>query len=425
MRFVLGEHREADFAGADFVVRNPGVPRTHPCLQVADSHGVPIYMEMTLFFLECPSPRITGVSGTKGKTTTTTLIGEIVRAAGRDVVVAGNLRVSALEQLPRIGPQTEVVLELSSFQLEGLEAIRRSPATACITNLMADHLNRYPSLESYFEAKTHIFRYQDGSGTLVLNRDDPHSRALAGRAPGRVEWFGLADDTPGADDSRLRGEHNRANMAAAAAVARALGIAGATTGATIGAFRGVPYRQELVRERAGVQFVNDSAATTPDALMAALAAAERPVVLIAGGADKELDFTRLGRRRPGPRLAPQGRRAPRRLGHGQGAGCPRPPRRRALRRPQLRPLAGHGAGLRRGRGLALPGLRLVRHVRQRVRPRRPVQRPGAGPGGAGGPPAGPCWRPLAPGGRLAVRGLGQGRLLQLQELPDPAAGEVQ
>jgi UDP-N-acetylmuramoylalanine--D-glutamate ligase len=294
VRFVLGEHRESDFAGADFVVRNPGVPRAHPCLQVADSHGVPIYMEMTLFFLECPSPRITGVSGTKGKTTTTTLIGEIVRAAGRDVVVAGNLRVSALEQLPRIGPRTEVVLELSSFQLEGLEAIRRSPATACITNLMADHLNRYPSLESYFEAKTHIFRYQDGSGTLVLNRDDPHSRALAGRAPGRVEWFGLADDTPGADDSRLRGEHNRANMAAAAAVARALGIASATTGATIGAFRGVPYRQELVRERAGVQFVNDSAATTPDALMAALAAAEGPVVLIAGGADKELDFTRLG-----------------------------------------------------------------------------------------------------------------------------------
>jgi UDP-N-acetylmuramoylalanine--D-glutamate ligase len=249
---------------------------------------------MTLFFLECPSPRITGVTGTKGKTTTTTLIGEIVRAAGRDVVVAGNLRVSALEQLPLIGPQTEVILELSSFQLEGLEAVRLSPATACVTNLMVDHLNRYPTLESYFEAKTHIFRYQDTSGTLVLNRDDPHCRTLAGRAPGRVEWFGATDETPGAAASRLRGDHNRANMAAAAAVARALGIADATTGAAVAAFRGVPYRQELVRERAGVQFVNDSAATTPDALMAALAAAERPVVLIAGGADKELDFTRLG-----------------------------------------------------------------------------------------------------------------------------------
>ena len=158
-------------------------------------------------------------------------------------------------------------------------------------------------------------------------------------------------------------------MAAAAAVARALGIASATAGATIGAFRGVPYRQELVRERAGVQFVNDSAATTPDALLAALAAAERPVVLIAGGADKELDFTRLGV----AALAPGSPLKAAVLLEGSATDKVQaalgPPRRRALRRPQLRPLAGHGAGLRRGRRLALPGLRLVRHVRQRVRPR--------------------------------------------------------
>jgi UDP-N-acetylmuramoylalanine--D-glutamate ligase len=294
VRFVLGEHREADFTAADLVVRNPAVPATHPLLRLAASRGIPVVMEMTLFFLECPSPRVTGITGTKGKTTTTTLVGEIVRAAGRDVVVAGNLRVSALEQLSRIGPETEVVLELSSFQLEGLEAIRRSPATACITNLMPDHLNRYPSLEAYYGAKQDVYRFQDAAGTLVLNRDNPPSVALAPQAPGRVLWFGGSDDVPGASASHLKGAHNRANMAAAAAVARALGIPDEVTGEAIAAFRGVPYRQELVGERGGVRYVNDSAATTPDAVLAALAGVEGPVVLIAGGADKELDFAALG-----------------------------------------------------------------------------------------------------------------------------------
>src|SRR5204863_4905449 len=115
--FVLGEHRPQDFETADFVVRNPGVPRDQPFLRLADQRGVPVYMEMTLFFLECPSDRIVGITGTKGKTTTTTLTGAMLATAGRDVVVAGNLRVSALEQLPRITPSTDVVLELSSFQL--------------------------------------------------------------------------------------------------------------------------------------------------------------------------------------------------------------------------------------------------------------------------------------------------------------------
>jgi UDP-N-acetylmuramoylalanine--D-glutamate ligase len=294
LRYVLGEHREQDFTSADFVVRNPAVPASHPMLQAAARRGVPIYMEMTLFFLECPSRRVTGITGTKGKTTTTTLVGEIVRAAGRDVVVAGNLRVSALEQLPRIGPETEVVLELSSFQLEGLEAIRYSPPTACVTNLMEDHLNRYAGLEAYFAAKRHIFRYQDGDGTLVLNRDNTHTAALAPLAPGRVLWFGAADDVPGAAQAVLKGAHNRANMAAAAAVARARGIPDGVTAGALAAFRGVPYRQELIRERGGVRFVNDSAATTPDATLAALVSSDRPVVLIAGGADKELDFAALG-----------------------------------------------------------------------------------------------------------------------------------
>ena len=295
VEYVLGGHREEDFAGADFVLRNPAVPRSHPCLRVADENGVPVYMEMTLFFLECPSERIVGITGTKGKTTTTTLVGEMLKADGRDVVVAGNLRVSALLQLSHIQPTTDVVLELSSFQLEGLEVIRRSPRIAGLTNLMEDHLNRYGSMAEYLDAKKHIFRYQGSDGVVALTRDDTSLRELAAEAPGRVVWFGRDDVVPGAARSRLRGEHNRMNVAAAAAVAWAAGAGEDAVERAIAGFAGVPYRQELIREVGGVQYVNDTTATTPDAALAALQVMDRPVVLIAGGSDKGMDFAALGR----------------------------------------------------------------------------------------------------------------------------------
>lgn len=295
VRYVLGEHRDEDFLNADFIVRNPAVPVTQRHLSLAREHGVPIYMEMTLFFMECPLDRVVGVTGTRGKTTTTVLLGEILKADGRDVVVAGNLRVSALEQLARIGPRTDVVLELSSFQLEGLDVIEASPRAAVVTNLLTDHLNRYPSLDAYFEAKRTIFRYQGADGILALNRDDPRLQTWADLAPGFVVWYGAGDDVPGSEAARLRGAHNRSNMAAAAAMASALGVERAVIGGAIERFGGVPYRQELIRELDGVWFVDDTAATSPDATLAALAVADRPTVLIAGGADKGLDFDELGR----------------------------------------------------------------------------------------------------------------------------------
>ena len=304
IRWVLGEHRDEDFLNADFIVRNPAVPATQRHLALAREKGVPIYMEMTLFFMECSPDRVVGVTGTRGKTTTTTLLGEILEAAGRDVVVAGNLRVSALEQLDRIGEQTDVVLELSSFQLEGLEVLEVSPRAAILTNLLVDHLNRYPSIEAYYEAKRNVFRYQGADGVLALNRDDARSRAVAELAPGYVVWYGLGDDVPGADRAIVRGQHNRSNMAAAAAMASALGVDRAVIGDAIAGFRGVPYRQELVREIDGVQFVNDTTATSPDATIAALSVMDRPVVLIAGGADKALDFSAFGQavRQPASRV---------------------------------------------------------------------------------------------------------------------------
>ena len=155
-RYVLGEHRDEDFRNADLVIRNPGVPRESRYLQIARAAGAAIEMEMTLFFRLCPGP-ILGITGTKGKTTTTLLAGAMLREQYPDTVVAGNLRVSALEALPRITAGTPVVLELSSWQLEGLGEAQLSPQYACVTNISPDHLDRYGSMEAYAEAKQQIF----------------------------------------------------------------------------------------------------------------------------------------------------------------------------------------------------------------------------------------------------------------------------
>ncbi|HWQ13999.1 MAG TPA: UDP-N-acetylmuramoyl-L-alanine--D-glutamate ligase [Roseiflexaceae bacterium] len=333
IRFVLGEHREEDFRSADLVVRNPAVPANSRFLQIARAAGAAVEMEMTLFFRLCPGP-ILGVTGTKGKTTTTMLLAAMVGAQHPGTVVAGNLRVSALEQLPRITPDTPVVLELSSFVLEGLGEAGLSPPFACITNVSADHLDRYGTLEAYAAAKEQIWRHQRPGDTLALNADDPLTAAMAARAPGRVVWFGTEEDRRpeardarpetrdprsrrlplatygpagivwwdgaamrvcGLEDIRLPGRHNQANVAAAAALALAFGVTPEHIRGAVRNFRGVEHRLELVRELDGVRYVNDTAATAPEAAIAALHSFERPIVLIAGGADKNLPFGELAR----------------------------------------------------------------------------------------------------------------------------------
>ncbi len=289
VQFVLGEHRDEDFVNADIVVRNPGVPRESRYLALARAAGARIEMEMTLFFRLCPAP-IIGITGTKGKTTTTLLTAAMLREEWPETVVAGNLRISALEQLPAITPQTPVVLELSSWQLEGLGAAGLSPQFACVTNLSPDHLDRYSSLEDYGAAKQEIFRHQRPGDLLVLPADDPIVSQWAALAPGRVSFFGAEDAWP---LGQLRGEHNARNIAAAAALARAYGASATAIHAAIATFPGVEHRMELVRELDGVRFINDTAATTPTAAAASLRAIPGPLILIAGGADKKLAWEPL------------------------------------------------------------------------------------------------------------------------------------
>ncbi|HEX9442339.1 MAG TPA: UDP-N-acetylmuramoyl-L-alanine--D-glutamate ligase [Roseiflexaceae bacterium] len=325
IRYVLGEHREQDFRAADLVIRNPGVPRESRYLQIARIAGAAIEMEMTLFFRLCPGP-ILGITGTKGKTTTTLLAGAMLREQYPDTVVAGNLRVSALEALPRITASTPVVLELSSWQLEGLGEAHLSPQYACVTNISPDHLNRYGSMVEYAEAKKQIFLWQGEDGVVILHHDDPEIVMWAHEAPGSVAWFGAASSEIHTDtqswvfynqaglwwasqrtgkrhiqhlctleDIPLAGDHNIANVAAATALAKSFGVSNKAIEIAIREFKGIEHRLEFVRELDGIRYINDTTATAPEATIAALRSFEAPVVLIAGGADKNLPFDVLAR----------------------------------------------------------------------------------------------------------------------------------
>lgn len=298
--FVLGEHRRADFERADLVIRNPAVPADSPYLAAARAAGVPIEMEMGLFFAECEVDRIVGVTGTRGKTTTATFIWHALCSAGRRAVLAGNMRISAVGLLSGLDPGAVVVLELSSWQLEGLVRHRVAPARSVVTNLLDDHLDRYPDRDAYAAAKRTIVEFQRSGDLAVLNSENRYTRAFASSAPGRVAWFSADDPVAGWDRARIGGVHNRANLAAASRVLVDLGLSDAEIGAAVASFDGVPYRQETVARIAGATWVNDTTSTTPDAAIAALAGLSPPFVWIAGGSEKHLDFgplAQIARRR--------------------------------------------------------------------------------------------------------------------------------
>src|SRR5437763_7464617 len=188
IEFILGQHREEDFRWAEIVIRNPGVPRSSPYLQIAQANGAQIEMESALFFLACPG-RIIGITGTRGKTTTTSLIFAILRASGAPTLIGGNVAgVETLSLLPQITAETQVVLELSSWQLEGLAPHAISPQIAVMTNVYPDHLDTYNSMEDYAEAKANIFRHQDESGIAVFNYDTAWTRRFGMQAHGQT-WF--------------------------------------------------------------------------------------------------------------------------------------------------------------------------------------------------------------------------------------------
>ena len=314
VRLHLGDHPAAAFAAADLVVVSPGVPAGHPALEASRRRGVPVIGEVELAW-RATTADFVAITGTNGKTTTTALTGALITAAGRAVLVGGNIGRPLAGLVREVPPGGLVVAEISSFQLETVE--RFQPRVAALLNLTPDHLDRHRTLEAYGEAKARIFARQTPADWAVVNADDPGSRTLRMRTRARRlafsrrgpvdegsyvqdDWITLRLD--GAEQAvcplgeiRLRGAHNVENVLAAAACAAAVGVPPAALRAGIRGFRAVSHRLEWVRDRGGVAYYNDSKGTNVDATLKALAAFAEPIVLIAGGRDKAQSFEGLAR----------------------------------------------------------------------------------------------------------------------------------
>jgi UDP-N-acetylmuramoylalanine--D-glutamate ligase len=322
VRRVLGGHDRTDFEGADLVVASPGVPLALAEIRAARARGVPVWGEVELAARFLEGAPVVAITGTNGKSTTTALAGALF-ARDRRTFTGGNLGTPACELVLSGERVDAVVLELSSFQIEGLERLR--PRVAAILNVTPDHLDRYADVAAYAAAKARLFGLQEPGDAAVANSRDPRATAMAAASRARVLTFGFGPPEPSAArdpggepgpagaplvlrvgeaaeerylvrNRALRGRHNRENAMAAALCARLLGVPGDAVQAGLDAFPGLPHRLELVAERGGVEWVNDSKATNVDSTavgLSAFAPGAPRVVLVMGGRGKGAPYAPL------------------------------------------------------------------------------------------------------------------------------------
>jgi UDP-N-acetylmuramoylalanine--D-glutamate ligase len=317
VEFVLGGHPLELLDGVDVLCLSGGVPLELPIVQHAIEQGIPLTNDAQLFLERCPA-QVIGITGSAGKTTTTTLTGLILKQAGFRTWVGGNIGDVLLDVLPDIQRDDKVVMELSSFQLE---LVTRSPQISAVLNITPNHLDRHGTMEAYIAAKAQIIAHQvytDGQvDTAVLGWDDAGSHGLEDRVIGKLCWFSALNMVgDGAflagrrlivvgdssieqgeprvvverDDIPLRGDHNVQNALAALAISGAAGAGVQPMRDVVTTFKGVPHRLEIVRELDGVTYINDSIATAPERVLAALKSIDAPLVLLLGGRDKKLPW---------------------------------------------------------------------------------------------------------------------------------------
>jgi UDP-N-acetylmuramoylalanine--D-glutamate ligase len=308
IRWEAGKHTTARFLRADEIIVSPGVPLNIPPLEAARQKGVPIISELELASRYLQGD-IIGITGSNGKTTTTTLVGEILKAAGRTVQVGGNIGTAMCSLVETSTPGTINVIEVSSFQLDAIAAFR--PRVAALLNVTPDHLDRYADFSAYRSAKFRIFENQRGTDSAVLNRDDANVFPPPVNLRARQQYFsrtdGVADGAfrfggmlylngnavMAASDVRLRGEHNIENVLASMAITGNYGVSSSTLTAVIGEFRGVEHRIEFVATVRGIAFYNDSKATNVDSAIKAVTSFDQKVILILGGRDKGASYDPL------------------------------------------------------------------------------------------------------------------------------------
>lgn len=320
IHYALGGHPE-EILETDVLFLSPGVPAEIPLVQEARRRGIAMSSETRLFTHLCRAPVI-GITGSSGKTTTVTLVDRMLAAAGRRTVMGGNIGQPLIGRVDEIGAQDWVIMELSSFQLDGFgpaTAADRafppdawSPHGAAILNITPNHLDRHASMEAYTAAKANILRFQGPEDWAVLNADDRVTQGLRDLCAGRVVEFSLERPVPAgaylrgdslvwvpedqqaeqvicpASELKLRGRHNIANVLAACAVSGTAGVPVEAMAQVATSFTGVEHRLELVRVRNGTAYYNDSIATSPERAVAAIGSFTEPLVLLAGGRDKHL-----------------------------------------------------------------------------------------------------------------------------------------
>lgn len=327
IHYELGGH-PLTLLDCDVLFVSPGIALDAPILVAARQRHLPLSSEARLFTRLCPA-KIAGITGSSGKTTTCTVLARMLEADGRTVHLGGNIGNPLLGTVSKIKSTDNVVMELSSFQLDFFAQVLDaepagayvsplfpaggwSPPMAAILNVTPNHLDRHPTMESYIAAKRKILLYQRSTDAAILGWDDPVAKGLARDCRGRVAFFSLREPVPAGsylrgkelvviragkpeaictrDELLLRGKHNIANILAACAMASELGVTTQAMAAVARSFGGVPHRLELVRELGGVRWYNDSIATSPERAMAALESFDEPIILLAGGRDKHLPW---------------------------------------------------------------------------------------------------------------------------------------
>jgi UDP-N-acetylmuramoylalanine--D-glutamate ligase len=309
--FLLGDNRAEAADGADLVAVTQGAPLDLPPIRRARERGIPV-TSLTELFLERCRGTVVGISGSSGKTTTTSLVAAIFAASGRASVLGGNIGLPLLSSVDAISPECWVILEVSHSQLV---LTRRSPRIACLTNITPNHLDRF-TWDEYVALKRNLIAHQTSSDITVLNLDNVLTRAMRADTAAECVFFSLGADLPGdgacvhseqivwrrsgqeqavlpVSAVPLRGRHNVENAVCAAAIAGACGIQPEVTAAAIRQFRGVPHRLELVAESRGVSYYDDSIATAPERTLAGIRAFDQPLVLLLGGREKHLPLEEL------------------------------------------------------------------------------------------------------------------------------------
>lgn len=315
IKYVLGSHRPEDFWKADLIVKNPGVNRNSSFLKIARRHGVKVTNDAEIFLRFAPG-RVIGVTGSKGKTTVANLLFKMLKNRFKNVRLAGVKQKGGLEEITIMKPRDKIVVELSSWQLEELRKLKKSPPVSILTNILGDHLDTYKNIKEYAEVKAEIFKHQKKNDLAVFNADDERSVNLSRKAPGKIifysarkknqsgAWidkdnfivFGKKPVKIAAVASiKLKGDHNLSNVLAAVTAAIYLKVPVKSIIGALGRFKGLKNKLEIIGQKKGITFINDTDATMPAAAGAAIAAIGRdhPIILIGGGTDKKLDFSPL------------------------------------------------------------------------------------------------------------------------------------